>query len=81
MKLAEISGIPREATLEIVKEKCDNTASHNCLYKANMKVRHEGQVKERKFQMGELVWKAAPHVRGVAGASKHKFLQNGKDNT
>ena len=38
-----------------------------------MKVRHEGQVKERKFQMGELVWKVAPHVRGVARAVKHKF--------
>ena len=46
-----------------------------------MKVRHEGQVKERKFQMGELVWKAAPHVQGVAGATKLKFLQNGKDHT
>ena len=46
-----------------------------------MKVRHEGQVKERKFQIGELVWKAVPHVRGVAGAAKHKFLQNEKDHT
>ena len=62
MKLAEISGIPRKATLEIVKEKCDNTASHDCLYQANMKVRHEGQVKERKFHVGELVWKTTPYV-------------------
>ena len=38
-----------------------------------MKARHEGQVKERKFQVGELVWKAALHVQGVAGAVKHKF--------
>ena len=30
-------------------------------------------IKERKFQMGELVWKTAPHVRGVAEAIKHKF--------
>ena len=34
---------------------------------------HEGQVKERKFQVGELVWKTASHVRGVAEAIKHKF--------
>ena len=39
-----------------------------------MKARHEGQVKERKFQVGELVWKIAPHVRGVAGAVRNKFL-------
>ena len=38
-----------------------------------MKVRHEGQVNERKFQVEELVWKAAPHVRGVARVDKHKF--------
>ena len=62
MKLAEIVGIPREATLEIVEERRDNVASHNRLYQANMKARHEGQVKERKFQVGELVWKTTPHV-------------------
>ena len=38
-----------------------------------MKTKHEGQVRERKFQVGEIVWKASPHVRGVAGAVKHKF--------
>ena len=38
-----------------------------------MKARHKGQVKERKFQVGELVWKIAPHVRGVARAIRHKF--------
>ena len=38
-----------------------------------MKVRHEGQIKERKFQVGELVWKVAPHVRGVVAVAKHKF--------
>ena len=59
--------------MEIVEEKCDNAASHNCLYQANMKARHEGQVKERRFQVGKLVWKTAPHVQGVAKAVKHKF--------
>ena len=38
-----------------------------------MKARHEGQVKEKRFQVGELVWETAPHVRRVAGAVKHKF--------
>ena len=38
-----------------------------------MKVRHEGQVKERKFQVGELVWKMASHVRGMTSAIRHKF--------
>ncbi|XP_075633656.1 uncharacterized protein LOC142606145 [Castanea sativa] len=73
VKLAQIAGIPKEDTLEIMEEMRDNAASHNRLYQANMKARHEGQVKERKFQVGQLVWKAAPHVRGVAGAVKHKF--------
>ena len=62
MKLAKIVEIPREAILEIVEEKCDNAASHNCLYQARMKVRHEGQVKERKLQVEELVWKKNPYV-------------------
>ncbi|XP_023922074.1 uncharacterized protein LOC112040240 [Quercus suber] len=62
VKLAEIAGIPREDTLEIIEKMRDNATSHNHLYQANMKARHEGQVKERKFQEGELVWKAAPHV-------------------
>ena len=73
MKLEKIAGIPREDTLEIMEEMHDKTTSHNHLYQANMKARHEGQVKERKFQVGELVWKDAPHVQGVAGAVKHKF--------
>ena len=73
VKLAEILGVPREAALEIVEEKCDNTASHNRLYQANMRARHKGQVKERRFQVGELVWKTAPHVRGVARVIKYKF--------
>ena len=56
-----------------MEEMRDNATSHNCLYQANMKTKHEGQVRERKFQVGEIVWKASPHVRGVAGAVKHKF--------
>jgi len=32
VKLAKISGVPREAVLEIVEEKCNNAASHNRLY-------------------------------------------------
>ena len=51
----------------------DNVASHNCLYQANIKARHEGKVRERKFQVGEFVWRIAPHVWGVVGAIKHKF--------
>ena len=42
MKLAKIVGIPKEDTLEIMEETCDNVASHNHLYQANMKARHEG---------------------------------------
>ena len=61
-KLVEIEGIPREDTLEIIEEMHNNDASHNRLYQASMKARHEGQVKERKFQVGELVWKVALHV-------------------
>ena len=73
MKLAKIAGIHREDILKIIEEKCDNVTSHNCLYQASMKARHEGQVKERKFQVGELFWKTAPHVRDMARAIRHKF--------
>ena len=62
MKLAEIVEIPREDPLEVVEVMHDNIASHNRLYQANMKARHKGQVNERKFQVGELVWKATLHV-------------------
>ena len=62
VKLVEIEGIPREDTLEIIEEMHNNDASYNRLYQASMKARHEGQVKERKFQVGELVWKVALHV-------------------
>ena len=57
MKLAEIAGIPKETALEIVEEKRDKAAAHNRIYQANTKARHEGHVKERKFQVGDLVWK------------------------
>ena len=53
----------REDTLVIMEEMLDNVAFHNCLYQANMKARHEGQAKERKFQVRELLWKATPDVR------------------
>ena len=49
VKLAEIARIPREDTLEIMEEMRNNAAFHNCPYLANMKARHKGQVKERKF--------------------------------
>ena len=32
VKLVEISGVPKEAALEIIEVKCNNAASHNCLY-------------------------------------------------
>ena len=62
MKLAEIVGIPKEDILEIIEEKRNNATSHNRLYQVSIKARREGQVKERKFQVGELVWKIAPYV-------------------
>ncbi|XP_075636699.1 uncharacterized protein LOC142608928 [Castanea sativa] len=73
VKLAKIAGIPRKDTLKIMEEMHDNATSHYRLYQANMKAKHEGQVKERKFQVGELVRKAAPHVQGVARVVKYKF--------
>ena len=73
VELTKIVGIPRKDILKIMEKMCNNTASHNRLYQANMKARHKGQVKERKFQVGELVWKATPYVWGVAGTIKHKF--------
>ena len=75
MKLVEIARIPKENILEIVEEKRNNTASHNRLYQASIKAKHEGQVKEIMFQVGELAWKTAPHVRGVTGIVRHKFSQ------
>ena len=62
VKLVEISGVSREATLEIVEEKYDNATFHNHLYQANMKARYESQVKERRFQVGNFFWKTTPHV-------------------
>ena len=62
VKLAEIAGIAKEDILEIIKEKRNNATSHNRLYQVSIKARCEGQVKERKFQVGELVWKIAPYV-------------------
>ena len=38
-----------------------------------MKARHEGQVKEKKFQVGKFFWKTAPHMRGVDVIVKHKL--------
>ena len=73
VKLVELVGVPREDLLEIFEEKCDNTTSYNCLYQASMRVRHEDQVKERNFQVKELVLKMASHVKGVARAIRHKF--------
>ena len=32
VKLAEIAGIPKEDTLEVMEEMRDNATSHNCLY-------------------------------------------------
>ena len=55
VKLVEIAGIPREDILEIIEENWDNATSHNCLYQASIKAKLEGQVKERKFQVGEHV--------------------------
>ena len=51
----KLAKIPREDILEVIEEKRDNAISHNRLYQACMKARHKGQVKERKFQVGELV--------------------------
>lgn len=69
----KLAKIPREDILEVIEEKCNNVSSHNGLYQASMKARHEGQVKKRKYQVREFIWKTAPHVQGVARAFKHKF--------
>ena len=60
VKLAEITRIPKEDTLEIMEKMCDNAASHNRLYQANVKAKHERQVKERKFQVGEFFLESCP---------------------
>ena len=62
VKLAKIARIPRKDILENIEEKRDNATSHNHIYQASMKARHEGQVKERKFQVEEFAWKIALHV-------------------
>ena len=49
--VVKLAKIPREDILEVIEENRDNAISHNRLYQA----RHKGQVKERKFQVGELV--------------------------
>ena len=54
MKLAEIAGIPREDTLEIIEEMCDNTTSHNHIYQDNMKARHEAKSKKGSFKWENL---------------------------
>ena len=46
------------------------------LYLSQMGGRYEHNVKERKFEVGDLIWRTTPHVRGIAGASKHKFSPN-----
>ncbi|XP_030969968.1 uncharacterized protein LOC115990261 [Quercus lobata] len=82
VKLAEIAGIPREDTLEIMEKMCDNGASHNRLYQANVKAKHEGQVKERKFQVGEFFFGKLPRMYEELLELLNKgFLQNGKDHT
>ena len=55
VKVAEILRIPREATLEIVEEKHDNTTFHNCLYQANMKVGMKAKLKKESFKWGNLL--------------------------
>ena len=79
VKLAEMLGIPREATLEIIEEKHDNAAFHNCLYQANMKARHEGQVKKGSFKWGNLFGKLPLMYEKWLELLSTSFLQNGKD--
>ncbi|XP_075656716.1 uncharacterized protein LOC142626890 [Castanea sativa] len=79
VKLAEIARIPREDTLEVVEEMCDNAALHNCLYHANMKARHEGQVREKLFQREKLFGKLPRICEEWLELLNINFLQNGKD--
>ena len=53
VKLAEISGVPKEDISEIVEEKRNNTASHNCLYQASMKAK----LKKESFKWENLFGK------------------------
>ena len=57
MKLTEIARIRREYTLEIMEKMRDNAASHNCLYQANMKAKHEGQVKASNKRLLKILGK------------------------
>ena len=42
VKLAEIARIPKKDILDNIEEKRDNATSHNHIYQASMKARHEG---------------------------------------
>ena len=81
VKLVEIAGIPREDTLDIMEKMRDNATSHNRLYQANMKARHEGQVKERNFKWENLFGKLHSMYEELLELLSISFIQNGKDHT
>ena len=81
MKPAEIAGIPREDTLEIIEEMCDNTASHNHIYQANMKARHKAKSKKGSFKWENLFGKLPHKYEGFLEQLNISFLQNGKEHT
>ncbi|XP_075654845.1 uncharacterized protein LOC142625015 [Castanea sativa] len=82
VKSEEIAGIPREETLEIMEEMRHNVAFHNHLHQANMKARHEGQVKERKFFKWENLFGKLPRMyEELLELLNIRFLQHGKNYT
>ncbi|XP_030964332.1 uncharacterized protein LOC115985531 [Quercus lobata] len=80
VKLAEIGGIPREDTMEIMEEMCDNVTSHNRLYQANMKVR-KAKLKKESFKWENLFGKLPCMYEELLELLNISFLQNGKDHT
>ena len=70
VKLAEIAGIPKENTLEIVEEMRDNAASHNRLYQANMKAKS----KKGSFKWENLFGKLPHMYEGLLELLNISFL-------
>ena len=75
-KVANSCRPQREDELEVLEERRTKAVLCHSLYLSQMGGRYEHNVKERKFEVGDLVWRTSPHVRGIARASKHKFSSN-----
>ena len=75
-KVADSCEPLREDELEVLEERRTKEALCHSLYLSQMGGRYEYYVKERKFEVRNLVWRTAPHLRGIVRASKHKFSPN-----